>query len=53
MIGDVYLLQLRKMQEMIAKMQAEMAKQGANSGGEAVPLTANGSTAAPQGTAHH
>ena len=52
MIGDAYLLQLRKMQEMIAKMQAEMAKQGANSG-EAVPLTANGSTAAPQGTAHH
>ena len=33
--------QLRRMQEMIAKMQAEMMKQGANSG------VANGSSAVP------
>jgi len=43
------------MQEMIAKMQAEMAKQGnstANAGG-AEPSTANGIPAASQGTAPH
>ena len=39
------------MQQMIAKMQAEMAKQGTNSS-EAVPPTANGSAAALQGHAH-
>ena len=49
----IVLLQLRKMQEMIAKMQAEMAKQGgsAANSGAAVPPTANGSTAAA-GTVH-
>jgi len=43
------------MQEMIAKMQAEMAKQGntAANSSEAVPPTANSSTAAAQGSAHH
>jgi len=44
------------MQEMIAKMQAEMAKQGnaaANSSEAVPPLTANGSTtSAPQATVH-
>jgi len=48
------LLQLRKMQEMIAKMQAEMAKQGSSAANSsaAVPPTANGSTAATTGTVH-
>jgi len=51
-VNAVRLLQLRKMQEMIAKMQAEMAKQGgsAANSGQAAPPTANGSTA--QGTVH-
>jgi len=54
-IGEVCVdWQLRKMQDMIAKMQAEMAKQGtsAANGGEAVQPTANGSTGAAQGSAH-
>jgi len=51
---EMFVFQLRKMQEMIAKMQAEMAKQGNTtaSSSEAVPATANGSSAALQGTAH-
>jgi len=42
------------MQEMIAKMQAEMARQGntAANSSEAVPPTANGNMAAPRGTTH-
>jgi len=43
------------MQEMIARMQAEMAKQGntaAANGVEARPPTANGSKVLPHGTAH-
>ena len=52
--GWLVLLQLRKMQEMIAKMQAEMAKQGSSAANSsaAVPPTANGSTAATTGTVH-
>jgi len=46
--------QLRKMQDMIAKMQAEMAKQGtsAANSGEAVQPTTNGSAAQVQGSTH-
>jgi len=43
------------MQEMIAKMQAEMARQGgttAANSSEAVPPTANGSATAPQASVH-
>jgi len=42
------------MQDMIAKMQAEMAKQGASAANrsEAVPPTTNGSAAPVQDSAH-
>jgi len=43
------------MQEMIAKMQAQMAQQGGTSAAissEALPPTANGSTAVPQTSVH-